>query len=69
MDWKPKHKRNEETDLGFVFGFFLTSCVALLLNVLVLVPVLPVQVLPNINLVFYFTMIVFTCELFQFHKK
>ncbi|CAB3988622.1 solute carrier family 43 member 3 isoform X2 [Paramuricea clavata] len=43
MDWKPKKKRNEKTDIGFVFGFLLTSFVGLVLNILVLVPSLPVQ--------------------------
>ncbi|XP_028400968.1 solute carrier family 43 member 3-like isoform X2 [Dendronephthya gigantea] len=43
MDWKPKGKRNQKTDLGFVVGFFLTSFTAFVLNILVLVPDLSVQ--------------------------
>ena len=45
MDWKPKKKQDEETDMGFIAGYVLTSFVALTLNILVLVPVLPVQVI------------------------
>ena len=49
MDWKPKKKQNEETDMGFIAGYVLTSFVALTLNILVLVPVLPVQVIAASN--------------------
>lgn len=45
MDWKPKDKRDQKTDLGFVVGFFLTSFTAFIFNILVLVPDLSVQVL------------------------
>ncbi|CAB4042480.1 Hypothetical predicted protein [Paramuricea clavata] len=41
-DWKRKKK--EKTVLGFVTGYLLTSFVALILNILVLVPSLSVQV-------------------------
>jgi hypothetical protein len=45
MDWKLKKKGNEKTDHGFVAGYLLTAFVALILNILVLVPSLSVQVL------------------------
>jgi riboflavin transporter FmnP len=44
MDWKPKTKRNKKTDIGFVAGYLLTSFLALVLNILILVPILQVQV-------------------------
>ena len=45
MDWKPKKKRDEKTDIGFVLGFLVfTSFVTLVLNILVLIPILSVQV-------------------------
>ena len=50
MDWKPKKKQNEKTDIGFIFGFLLTSCVTLVLNILVLVPSLSLQVLQLIQI-------------------
>ncbi|CAB4029143.1 Hypothetical predicted protein, partial [Paramuricea clavata] len=43
MDWRLKKKGNEKTDHGFVAGYLLTAFVALILNILVLVPSLSVQ--------------------------
>lgn len=43
MDWKPKSKKNKDSDIGFVVGFSLTNFTSLLLNILVLIPDLRVQ--------------------------
>ncbi|CAB4014843.1 Hypothetical predicted protein, partial [Paramuricea clavata] len=43
MDWRQKKKRNEKSDNGFVAGYLLTTFVALMLNILVLIPSLSMQ--------------------------
>ena len=45
MDWKPKSKKNKDTDIGFVVGFSLTNFISLMLNILVLIPALRIQVM------------------------
>jgi hypothetical protein len=44
MDWRLKKTGNEKTDHGFVAGYLLTTFVALMLNILVLIPSLSMQV-------------------------
>lgn len=68
IDCKSNIEGSRKTDMGFVTGFFLTSFIALLLNILVLIPVLNVQYLTFVVQVVFRAFVYTVYSAFILHK-